>query len=125
MTEPPSTPAGPPGGEQRVARAVRGALAATLLLEAVTVLFVPRAIAQVGDGLTAGRLALLLTLAGLLLVAAGLQRRRAGLILGSVLQLALIATGLLTPVMYALGALFTLVWIYMLRLRRHLLGPAG
>lgn len=121
MTE----PAGGPGREARVARAVRGALAAALLLEAVTVLFVPRAIAQVGDGLTAGRLAVLLTLAGLLLVAAGLQRRRAGLILGSVLQLALIATGLLTPVMYVLGALFGLVWIFLLRLRRDLLGPAG
>jgi hypothetical protein len=105
-----------------VARAVRGAFAATLSLEALTVLFVPRAIARVGTGLTATRLALTLGLAGLLLVAAFLQRRRAGLVLGSVLQPAVIATGLLTATMYVLGALFAAVWVYLLRVRRALLG---
>jgi hypothetical protein len=105
-----------------VARAVRGAFAATLSLEALTVLFVPRAIARVGTGLTATRLALTLGLAGLLLVAAFLQRRRAGLVLGSVLQPAVIATGLLTVTMYVLGALLAAVWVYMLRVRRDLIG---
>jgi hypothetical protein len=126
MTEPEES-TGRPGGpgraaESRAARAVRGAFAATLCLEAVTVLFVPRAIAQVGPGLTAARLALLLALAGLLILTAFLQRWRAGLVAGSVLQVAVVATGLLTGAMYAVGALFLLVWLYLLRLRRDLSG---
>jgi hypothetical protein len=118
---------GGPGraAEPGVARAIRGAFAATLSLEALTVLFVPRAIAQFGEGLTATRLALVLTLSGLLLVAAFGQRRRLGLVLGSLLQPAVIATGLLTGAMYVLGALFAAVWIYLLRVRRNLLGGGG
>jgi hypothetical protein len=111
----------------RAERAVRGAGAAVLGLEALTVLFVPRAIAQFGPGLTASRLALLLGLAAALLVAAGLQRRRVGLVLGSVLQAAVIATGLLAGAMYVLGVLFGLAWLYLLRVRREVLSrwPAG
>jgi hypothetical protein len=105
-----------------VERAVRGACAAALGLEALTVLFVPRAIAQFGPGLTAIRLALLIGLAAALLVAAGLQRYRIGLALGTVLQVAVIATGLLVAAMYVLGAMFAVVWGYLLRLRRDLLG---
>lgn len=103
------------------ARAVRAAFAATLGLEALAVLFVPRAIAQFGPGLTALRLGLLLGLAGALAVAAGLQRRRFGLLAGSVLQAALIATGVLVAAMYVVGVLFALVWIFLLRVRRELL----
>jgi len=111
---------------ERAARAVRGALAAALCLEALTVLFVPRAIAPVGGtGLTGGRLAVLLALAGALIVAAGLQRRRAGLVLGSVLQLAVLATGVLVGAMYVLGLLFGGVWLYLLRVRRELTGGAA
>jgi hypothetical protein len=113
----------------RAERAVRGAAAAALALEALTVLFVPRAIAQFGPGLTASRLALLLGLATALVVAAGLQRHRVGLVLGSVLQAAVIATGLLSGAMYVLGVLFGLAWLYLLRVRREVLRrwspPAG
>ncbi len=94
-------------------RALRAAFAATLALEAVTVLFVPRAIAQTGPGLTAARLAVLLSLA--------VQRTRVGLGAGTALQLALIGTGTLTAAMYALGGIFAIVWGYLLRLRRRLL----
>jgi hypothetical protein len=114
------TGAGAPPG--RADRAMRGALAAALVLEALTVLFVPRAIAQSGSGLSAPRLAALLTLAAALGGTAFLQRRRVGPGLGSALQLAVIATGVLTPVMYALGVIFALVWVYLLRLRRELTG---
>jgi hypothetical protein len=119
----PDDSAGPPRrtAEPPVARAVRGAFAATLGLEAVTVLFVPRAIVQVGPGLTPARLGLLLGLAGLLIVTAFLQRRRAGPVVGTALQLAVVATGLLTAAMYVVGALFLLTWLYLLRLRRKVL----
>ncbi|MEN3356562.1 MAG: hypothetical protein V7637_544 [Mycobacteriales bacterium] len=118
------TPARPGEAAERRARAeraVRGAFAATLALEAIMMLFVPRAIAQSGPGLTTGRLTVLLGLAGVLLAAAGLQRRRFGLPLGSALQLAVVATGVLAPAMYVLGAIFGLVWIYLLRVRRDVL----
>jgi hypothetical protein len=123
VTGPEDSPGGPGRtAEPPAARAVRGAFAATLGLEAVTMLFLPGAIAQFGPGLTAARLALVLGLAGLLIVTALLQRRRAGLVAGSVLQLAIVATGLLSGAMFAVGALFLLVWLYLLRLRRDLLG---
>jgi hypothetical protein len=109
----------------RRGRAVRGAFAATLVLEALTVLFVPRAIAQFGPGLTPVRLGLLLGLAGALAVTAFCQRRRWGLAAGSLLQLGLVACGVLVGAMYALGIVFGLIWIYLLRLRRDLLGGAG
>ncbi len=109
----------------RVERAVRGTLAGALILEALMVLFVPRTIAPLEDGgLSGGGLAFLLGLAGALLVAAVLQRRRFGLGLGTVLQLPVIATGFLIGVMFVLGAIFAGLWVYMLRARRDLLRPA-
>ncbi|MFL6128917.1 MAG: DUF4233 domain-containing protein [Mycobacteriales bacterium] len=129
---PPEAASGPmPAGVRRarVERAVRGTLAGSLILEALMVLFVPRAIAPLRDeGLTGGRLAFLLGLAAALVVASALQRRRAGLVLGTVLQVPVIAAGRLVAVMYVLGLLFAGVWIYLLRVRRELLGaapPAG
>jgi hypothetical protein len=122
----PADPADPAARRARTERAVRGTLAAALCLEALTVLFVPRAIAPVsGVGLTGGRLAVVLALAGALIVAAGLQRRRTGIVLGSVLQLAVIATGVLVTAMYVLGLLFGGVWLYLLRVRRELTGGGG
>ncbi len=59
----------------RAGRALGGAAAAILLLEGIAVLFVPRGIAPSGPGLTGGRLAYLIVLAMLLLLASGLQRR--------------------------------------------------
>ncbi len=108
--------------DPRTVRAVRGVFAATLGLEALMVLFVPRAIAQTGPGLTTGRLVVLLVLFGLLLVSAFLVPRRAGLVLGSVLQLAVIACGVFTVAMYVLGVIFLAIWIYELRVRVQLLG---
>jgi hypothetical protein len=106
--------------QARAERAVRGAVAATLCLEALTVLFVPRAIAQFGVGLTTPRLVFVLGLAGLLLVTAFLLRSWVGLVVGSALQVGVLATGLLTGAMYVVGALFALTWVYLLWLRREL-----
>jgi hypothetical protein len=114
--------AGPQAPNPRTERAVRGAFAAALTLEALVVLLVPRAIAQFGSGLVGWKLAVLLTLAALLVLAAALLRRRAGLLLGTALQLALIACGFLTGAMFILGVIFTGIWLYLLRLRHDLLG---
>lgn len=102
-------------------RAVAGMLAGTLVLEALTVILVPRVVAQFGTGLTAPKLTALLVLAGALVVVAFVQRRRWGVAAGSVLQLGVIGCGLLTGAMYVLGALFGLIWLYELRVRQDLL----
>lgn len=108
----------------RAARAMRGAAAAVLLLEGITVLFVPRGIAQSGPGLTGGRLAVLLVLAVVLIASSGVQRRPWGLQAGTALQLPLVLTGLLNPVMWFVGGFSALIWAYLLRTRRELLGTA-
>jgi hypothetical protein len=107
-------------------RALGRAGAAVLLIEGIAVLFVPRGIAQSGPGLTGGRLAFLLALAAVLILAAGVQRRRQGVLVGTVLQVPMLLTGLLNGVMWFLGGAFVLVWLYLLELRRDLLGtPFG
>ncbi|MGK5113364.1 MULTISPECIES: DUF4233 domain-containing protein [unclassified Geodermatophilus] len=107
---------------QRAARALRGAAAAILLLEGIAVLFVPRGIAQTGDGLTGGRLTALLVLSVLLILAAGVQRRPQGVLVGTVLQVPLLATGLLNGVMWFVAGAFVLIWLYLLQIRKELLG---
>jgi hypothetical protein len=106
----------------RAARALGGAAAAVLLLEGIATLFVPRGIAQSGPGLTGGRLALLLVLAVALILATGLQRRPGGLLVGTVLQVPLLLTGLLNGVMWIIGGVFVLIWLYLLQVRKDLLG---
>jgi hypothetical protein len=110
----------------RAGRALGGAAAAILLLEGIAVLFVPRGIAQSGDGLTGFRLIVLIVLAVLLVLASGLQRRPQGLVIGTVLQVPLLLTGLFGSAMWLVGGLFVLIWAYLLQIRKDLLGsPFG
>ena len=110
----------------RAARALNGAAAAVLALEGIAVLFVPRGIAQTGAGLTGPRLALLLVLAVVLVLAAGVQRRPRGLYIGTALQVPLLLTGLLNSVMWFVAGVFVLIWLYLLQVRKELLGaPFG
>jgi hypothetical protein len=106
----------------RAGRALRGAAAGVLVLEGIAVLFVPRGIAQSGPGLTGFRLTVLLVLALVLILAAGLQRRPLGLIVGTALQVAFLLTGLLNSVMWIVAGAFVLIWLYLLQVRRELLG---
>jgi hypothetical protein len=106
----------------RAGRALRGAAAAVLLLEGIAVLFVPRAIAQTEAGLGGVRLTLLLALAALLLLASGVQRRPRGLEIGTALQVPLLLTGLIDASMWFVGGVFLLIWLYLLQVRKELLG---
>ena len=108
----------------RAGRALGGAAAAVLVLEGIAVLFVPRGIAQSGPGLTGGRLTFLLALAVLLILASGLQRRPQGLVVGTALQVPVLLTGLLTAAMWIVGGAFVLIWLYLLQVRKELLGSA-
>jgi hypothetical protein len=110
----------------RAGKALGGAAAAILLLEGIAVLFVPRGIAQSGDGLTGFRLTVLIVLAVLLVLASGVQRRPQGLVIGTVLQVPLLLTGLFGSAMWLVGGLFVLIWAYLLQVRKDLLGsPFG
>jgi uncharacterized protein DUF4233 len=110
----------------RAGRALGGAASAILLLEGIAVLFVPRGIAQSGPGLTPFRLTVLIALAVLLMLACGLQRRPQGVLIGTVLQLPLLLTGLLGAAMWLVGGVFVLIWLYLLQTRKELLGsPFG
>lgn len=59
-----------------------------------------------------------LVLAAALWLGAGLLRRRGGTALGSVLQVAVVAGGVVVPVLYGLGVVFAGLWLGYLRLRR-------
>ncbi len=141
MTEPAESPetadpieAGepdPPTPEQiaerqvRVNRATRGALAAVLCLEAFSVLLVPRAIAQTATGLGGVKTGLLIGLAAILVAAAFVQRRRWGIGVGSLLQVAFIAVGVWVYAFFVVGVLFLGVWLYLLNLRHEMVGTPG
>ena len=106
----------------RAARALRGAAAGVLVLEGIAVLFVPRGIAQTEEGLGGVRLTLLLVLAVVLVLASGVQRRPQGLVVATALQVPLLLTGLLNPAMWFVGGIFVLIWLYLLQVRKELLG---
>lgn len=110
------------GDRERVAKRLNGGGAAVLIIEALVVLFVPRAIAQSGPGLTPWRLSAVLVVVVLVVMVAGLQRRSWGPQAGLAVQLPVLATGFFTAAMWFLGAIFVLLWVYLLRIRAELLG---
>jgi Protein of unknown function (DUF4233) len=118
--------ADPEDRRRRADRATRGVLAAVLCLEAFVVLLVPRAIAQTAQGLSETKTLLLVALAIVLICCGFLLRRPWGIGLGSVLQLVLATTVVLIPVLGVVLLMFLLVWLYLLRTRRQLVGtPSG
>ena len=106
----------------RAGRALHGAAAAILVLEGIAVLFVPRGIAQTGEGLTGTRLTVLLVLSLVLILSSGVQRRPRGIYIGTALQVPLLMTGLIDNVMWFVAGVFVLIWLYLLQVRKELLG---
>ena len=110
----------------RAGRALGGAAAGILVLEGIATLFVPRGIAQAEGGLTGARITYLLVLAIVLILASGIQRRPYGVVVGTALQVPLLLTGLLNSVMWFVAGAFVLIWLYLLQVRKELLGsPFG
>lgn len=129
MTEPDDT--AEPTAEQLEARRVKNgkatkrALAVLLILEALLLLLVPRAIARTDTGLGVGRTLVLIGFAVVLIVAGAMLRYSWGVGLGSFLQLLVLATGFWTSAMFVLGAIFIAIWLYVLNLRHEILGTPG
>ena len=98
-------------------KSARRQFASTILvLEAFVVVFA----ALVANGMDAAPLALIWAFgAGLgvaLVVTAGLLRWPAGFVIGSVLQVAVLAIGVAVPMMLFVGGIFVLLWVVALRL---------
>lgn len=99
---------------------MRVMLMSTLIFEviavglAVPVMILVSAVPPVRAGLLTGAVALLA------LVSAALLRRPAGYLLGWLTQLGAIGLGLLTPSMFAAGALFAGLWVLGIVLGRRL-----
>lgn len=89
---------------------MRRLCAVMLTLQAVvTLLAIPVAISVVhADATKAGVVGGLLAVAGLLI--AGLLRYRWAYVAGSLLQILVIATGFVVPVMFFLGVIFGALW---------------
>lgn len=109
----------------RADRATRGVLAAVLALEALVTLLVPRAIAFTSTGLGTARTVVLITLAVVMVLAAGLVRRPYGIAIGSVLQVLFLLTGVWLLALLVIAALFVAVWVRVLFLRHELVGTPG
>jgi hypothetical protein len=72
------------------------------------------------------QLTLLLVLAVVLVLAGGVQRRPQGLVVATALQVPLLLTGLINGAMWFVGGVFVLIWLYLLQIRKELLGsPFG
>ena len=94
----------------------RALAAATVGLEAFVVFFA--GLVARGLGASSGGDRALLVCSGLAvacLLVAGMLRTPAGYVLGSALQVAVVATGFWVPTMFFLGAVFAVLWVVALR----------
>jgi hypothetical protein len=97
---------------------VKTLCASVLVFEAIVLLLVVPVAVQLGD--VDGAAAWLLAVPGVLaIVAAGLQRTRVGLALGSVVQVLAIGLGFVVAEMFFLGALFAGLWVLAIVLGRR------
>jgi len=90
---------------------MRTMAASMLVLEAFVVFFAGLVAKDLSGISTRAALAVFGALALACLVTAGVLRSRVGFVLGSVLQVAVIATGVLVPAMFFLGAVFAGLWL--------------
>jgi hypothetical protein len=102
--------------------AVRGLGAGTLTLEAIVLLLAIQPIRILGGHLSGWGVGAVIALAVLALAIAGSMRRRWAWHAGSVLQVLLIASGLLHWSLAALGLIFGAAWVYATSVRRTILG---
>lgn len=130
-TEPqqPGEPAGdedrrPVSGLRNPAGAVRGAGAAALGIEAVVLLLAIQPIRVLAGNLSGWGVASILVLVVLGVVLAGLLKRRWAWYAAIVLQVLVVGTGFFQYAIAIIGVIFLAIWLYVLHLRRTILGPS-
>lgn len=99
-------------------RGLIGIGAAGLVFEAIVLFLAAPAVASLRRGhVPAAGIGYLLGLGVLLVVVAGLLRRRGGVTAGTVVQVLVVAAGAVTWPMYVVGLIFAAIWAYWLYLR--------
>ena len=114
--------AGRPSGLRNPAAAVRGLGAGTLALEAIVLLLAIQPIRIMGGDLSGWGIGAVVTLAVLCAVIAGSMKRRWAWMAGTVLQVLLLACGLLHWSLAGLGLIFGGAWAYATYVRKTILG---
>jgi hypothetical protein len=112
-----------PSGLRNPGGAVRGMGAGTLFMEAVVLLLTLRPIRVLSGGLGAGEIILICAFAAAAALLTGLLRWRWAWWAGGLLQVGIVAGGLLHWSLAAVGVVFGAVWLYVLHVRRTILGP--
>ena len=123
-TSPEPDPAEParPSGLRNPGAAVRGLGSGTLALEAIVLLLAIQPIRIMGGDLSGWGIGVVIALAVLCALVAGSMRRRGAWAAGTVLQVLLVAAGLLHWSLTALGLIFGAAWVYASYVRRSILG---
>ncbi len=127
MTGPPE----PDGSSERrsglrnPAAAVRGAGSGALCAEALAMVLAIQPIRVLGDGLSTVAVGVVVALAVLLGLLAGLLRRGWAWYAAAAVQVLLLPAGLLHWTLAVLGVVFGLVWGYVLYIRHRVLGAGS
>ncbi|WP_068162795.1 DUF4233 domain-containing protein [Rhodococcus phenolicus] len=98
----------------------RGVMAGTLVLEAIVVLLVLPVVAAVGGGLDAFSGSYIVVLAVLMFLGAGVQGRSWAIPFNLGLQVLTLLGFFIDPALGAVGVLFSVVWAYLLYLRKDI-----
>lgn len=110
-----------PSGLRDPQKAVRGLGAAAMTLEGITLLLGIAPITVLADGDTTAAIVILVTAAVVAFALAGMMKRPWAWQAASALQVALLVGGLAHWAIFAIGVMFGLGWIYVLKVRRTLL----
>jgi len=102
-------------------KAIRGLGAAALSLEGITLLLGIAPIRMLGTGHPTAAMIILISAAVVAFALAGMMRRPWAWRAGGALQIALIVGGLAHWMIAAVGVVFGLAWLYVLRVRRTIL----
>jgi hypothetical protein len=111
-----------PSGLRNPQAAVRGLGAGTLALEAIVLLLGIQPIRIMGGHLSGWGIGAVVALAVVAAVLAGMMKRRWAWAAGTVLQVLLIACGLLHWSLAVLGIIFGAAWAYASYVRKTILG---
>ncbi|MFE3190478.1 DUF4233 domain-containing protein [Nocardia sp. NPDC059240] len=98
-------------------KGLRGVMAGTLVLEAITVLLALPVISAVGGGLHWWSILYIVGLAVIMFLGAGVQRRSWAIPFNLALQVALLLGGFIHISILVIGVVFIAVWIFVLFLR--------
>ena len=112
-----------PSGLRNPQAAVRGLGAAAFAMEALVLLLAIQPVRVLGGSLGGWSVGVVVALAVLCGVLAGMMKRPWAWKAGTVLQALVLLSGLLHWSLFVIGFIFAAVWAYVLHVRRTILGP--